>query len=77
MTYVDFGDGLHICALEADNEVKCRGMNSYGQATVPSGLLAKDVGAGKTFSCAVTTTGGVRCRGQEWRGGEMTLPAGL
>ncbi len=70
--------GYHSCALLADDTLSCWGANMAGQigdgtgtdrwtATPVSGLagMPTQVDAGQTHTCAVITTGPVRC----WGGG--------
>lgn len=73
--------GTHTCALSAENRVLCWGANFTGQlgnesihlyggpvepSDLGSGVSA--IAAGDSHSCAITTTGGVRCWGENSQG---------
>jgi alpha-tubulin suppressor-like RCC1 family protein len=73
--------GSYSCALTTAGAMKCWGVNWYGQLgdgtttnrLTPvdvSGLTSgvKSISAGEYHACAVTTSGGVRCWGENWFG---------
>jgi hypothetical protein len=43
--------------------VECWGSNNTGQSAVPAGLVAFDLVAGPWYTCALPTSGGVKCWG--------------
>ena len=77
------GGYLHSCALQVSTgKVKCSGLNEYGQlgdGTTTSQTLATQVSgmssgitaitSGSSRGCAVTSSGGVKCWGQNIYGG--------
>jgi alpha-tubulin suppressor-like RCC1 family protein len=71
----------HTCAIGADGKVWCWGGNGKGQLgdgaaadrSVPAAVTALEaravmLAAGKSFTCALTETGGVKCWGWNIRG---------
>ena len=68
--------GGHICTLKTDNTVACWGRNDYKQATVPNGLIAKQIAVGAYYTCALKTDNTVKCWGRN-NNGETTVPNGL
>jgi len=77
------GGSLHTCVLTTAGDVKCWGMNGYGQlgdgSTTDSAYpvavsgLNSDVSAiatGSGYTCALMTTGGVKCWGTN-HGGQL------
>ena len=73
-----FGE-QHVCWLQQDRQVVCKGSPSGGQTTIPAALSTMPtvaVVAGREGSCAVDEDGAVRCWGRN--GAEQSaLPAGL
>lgn len=89
-TYLDvFAGGNHTCAISTSNILKCWGANSYGEsagsgstssyitspAVVDSGVSYTSAGLGANHTCAVTTTGVLKCWGLNSSGqvGDDTL----
>jgi len=70
------GGGGHICALKTDNTVQCWGRNYSNQATVPNGLIVKQIALGGLNSCALKTDNTVKCWG-DGGNGRNTVPNGL
>jgi alpha-tubulin suppressor-like RCC1 family protein len=79
--------GLFTCALNHDGRISCWGTNSYGElgdggvhsfrnyaAHVREDLKARDLSCGKSFCCALTVDGEVKCWG---RGNKGQLGGGL
>ena len=77
--------GAHLCALQTDASVRCRGNDTHAQtAGMPS---AEDEGAADDFytysgisaggrhTCGLRTTGNIRCWGKNLRG-QATPPGG-
>jgi alpha-tubulin suppressor-like RCC1 family protein len=73
--------GQHTCALLVTGGVKCWGDNAYGQlgdnsmtshstsvdvSGLTSGISA--ITTGENFSCAILTSGGAKCWGDNWAG---------
>jgi alpha-tubulin suppressor-like RCC1 family protein len=67
--------GYHTCVLLVTGEVRCWGLNNYGQLGdgtstnrhVPTGVVgllnARKISAGSDHTCALLDTGGVKCWG--------------
>lgn len=66
--------GDHSCALAADGDITCWGLNELGQATPPAGTYSQ-VSAGYMHTCAVRSDGSIACWGSNHRG-QATPPAG-
>lgn len=78
-TQVAVGEN-HVCALTTKASIKCWGDNVWRQLgpgywgdevltpRTPPGLTAgvKAIAAGDTFTCALTTAGGVKCWGEDY-----------
>ncbi len=76
-----FAGSYHTCALTTAGAMRCWGSNTYGQigdgttsmrttSVVVTGLASgvSDVAAGNTQSCAVTSSGGAKCWGENFYG---------
>lgn len=73
-----FSGALHSCAINASGGVKCWGKNSFGELgdgtiidryTTPVDVInlsadVKYISAGRTHTCTVTTSGEVKCWGE-------------
>lgn len=51
-----------VCAITTDDEVKCWGVNSYGQTNAPPGKFTQ-VSSGQTHACGLTLDRKIRCWG--------------
>ena len=77
--------GAHLCALQTDASVNCRGNDVHGQTTaIPSAQVegaAEDfytysaVSGGGKHTCGLRTAGNIRCWGKNLRG-QATPPGG-